>query len=89
MNLSQDPPGIVISTKAEGRVEKSACEREAPSLRCQMSRLRWRFAPKKMAIVEDGRNGCKYLNHKNLCDKCCMDAIFFLTPAAKRRSDST
>jgi len=44
--------------------------------------------PKKIAIVKDVRNGCKYQNYKNLYDKCCRDAIFFLTAAAKRRSDS-
>jgi hypothetical protein len=38
------PSGVVISTKAEGRAEKSACEQEAPSFRGQMSRLRWRSA---------------------------------------------
>jgi len=34
------PPGLVLSTKAEGGAEKSAREREAPSIRDQMSRLR-------------------------------------------------
>jgi len=40
----EKPLGVVISTKAEGRAEKSGCAWTSRNIHSQMSRRRWRSA---------------------------------------------